>query len=350
MRFKWPVNSLSYDSSTQRPVVNFTPGTGSSSVEFDAVIVATSTRVMDTIGLTRPAPGGDLLPQSVKVAMRNLHMTNSSKLFIRTPTKFWLNDPTMPKCILTDELPRATYVLDYATTNNGVVCVSYKWEDDSTLLQALDKQARFQKFKAIISTINPAFGAALTPVTPDDIFSVDWQSEQGYQGAFKLNYPGQEPELRAAYSHFLTVLTPNIDTGVYIAGDGVSYSGGWTEGALQTALNAATAVARRFKGALPSYNALMQNPNLYDYGSRPGSLPRANCRMIRMKAISRGVPICRPNRWPIGNWSSPIGKASRRADRGRTIRRRWIRLRRAWTSSCWPSERREPTARSTRHF
>ena len=55
---------------------------------------------------------------------------------------------------------------------------------------------------------------------------------------------------------------------LYLAGDGVSYSGGWTEGALQTAINCATAVAYRLKGKLPSYNALVgQNPQLYDYGS-----------------------------------------------------------------------------------
>lgn len=48
-------------------------------------------------------------------------------------------------------------------------------------------------------------------------------------------------------------MNPATDKGIYLAGDGVSYSGGWTEGALQTAINCATAVACRLKGKLPSY-------------------------------------------------------------------------------------------------
>ena len=101
-----------------------------------------------------------------------------------------------------------------------------------------------------------------------EVFNIVWQSEPYYYDAFKLNFPGQEPALQAAYYQFFDVMNPATDKGIYLAGDGVSCSGGWTEGALQTAINCATAVAYRLKGKLPSYNALVgQNPQLYDYGS-----------------------------------------------------------------------------------
>ena len=83
-----------------------------------------------------------------------------------------------------------------------------------------------------------------------------------YYGAFKLNYPGQEPILQAAYYPFLTVNKASADRGVYIAGDSVSWSGGWTEGALQTGLNAACAAAQRIGATVCSSSPLTQNPNL----------------------------------------------------------------------------------------
>lgn len=72
-------------------------------------------------------------------------------------------------------------------------------------------------------------------------------------------------------------MNPATDKGIYLAGDGVSYSGGWTEGALQTAINCATAVAYRLKGKLPSHNALVgQNPTCMTMALR--SLGLSRCR------------------------------------------------------------------------
>ena len=271
VRLNTPVTGIDYNPSSGNPILMFS---ATSAVEFDAVIVATSTRVMQNIGLTlQSSTGVNLIAPAARVALRNLHMTNSSKLFIRTTNKFWVNQgPTFPLNIQTDELPRGIYTLDYDSTSNGVVLISYTWEDDSTRLEALDPMTRFNLLKSIINRISPDFGQYLIPLN-NEILCVDWQDEPGYLGAFKLNYPGQEPELQAAYYQFKSCLDESIDTGIYIAGDGVSYSGGWTEGAIQTGLNAATAVAWRFGGRLPSYNALQQDATLYDYGSPPGSLP-----------------------------------------------------------------------------
>jgi tryptophan 2-monooxygenase len=173
----------------------------------------------------------------------------------------------VPQTIQTDALPRGIYALDYPNTNNGVVAVSYTWEDDSVKLQAMDVTQRFASLVTAITKIDATWGLSLLPMSAE-VFNIDWQSEPYFYGAFKLNLPGQEPGLQAAYYQFMDVLTPATDKGVYLAGDGVSYSGGWTEGALQTAINSATAVTHRLGGTLPSYNALAnQNASLYDYGS-----------------------------------------------------------------------------------
>ena len=66
---------------------------------------------------------------------------------------------------------------------------------------------------------------------------IDWQDTPHYYGAFKLNYPGQDVLNQRLYYQFL-----DDDTNIYLAGDSISFSGGWIEGALQTGMNAAAAV------------------------------------------------------------------------------------------------------------
>ncbi len=266
-----PIMSIEYNAITKRPGV---VREGVLVEEYDAVIVATTTRAMEFMGLTMPSPVTDtpnLVSEPVKEGLRNLHMTCSSKMFIRTATKFWLDVngnplPGVPQTIQTDALPRGIYALDYPNTSNGVVAVSYTWEDDSVKLQAMDVAKRFTTLVTAITKIDATWGKSLLPMNAE-VFNIDWQSEPYFYGAFKLNLPGQEPGLQAAYYQFLSALTPATDKGVYLAGDGVSYSGGWTEGALQTAINCATAVTSRLGGTLPSYNALAdQSASLYDYG------------------------------------------------------------------------------------
>ena len=100
---------------------------------FDAVIVSTTTRAMQDMGLTE----GSLLSTGVKTAIRNLHMCNASKLFLRTKDKFWIkNSATVPQNIQTDALPRGIYCVDYPEADGsidpekpGCLLLSYCWGD-----------------------------------------------------------------------------------------------------------------------------------------------------------------------------------------------------------------------------
>lgn len=239
--------------------------------EFPAVIVAISTRSMQiTTGLTGyNDKGSELFSLSVKDAIKKLHLINSSKMFIRTGTKFWLDqdgkqNPKVPQNIQTDELVRGVYALDYPQIENGVILISYTWEDDSAKLPGLDAKERFRIFKEVLAGISPDFASRLEPVN-EEIINIDWQAEKFYYGAFKLPYPGQESYTHAAYYQFLSVLSQGTDKGVYLAGDSISWSGGWVEGALHTGLNAACAVARRLGAELSTGSPLEQNPHLYRY-------------------------------------------------------------------------------------
>ncbi|HLP89553.1 MAG TPA: NAD(P)/FAD-dependent oxidoreductase [Nostocaceae cyanobacterium] len=237
---------------------------------YSSVIVATSTRAMEIMGLTLPTPSitekVEILNEQIKRSIRNIHLIDSSKLFVRTKTKFWKNNPHIPQNIQTDELPRSIYALDYPHTEHGIVLVSYILGDRTNNLLALDKMERLELFKQSIAQVSPEFAENLVPMNGEsDVLSIDWEKEKYHYGAFKLQYPGQEPYIHSLYYQFLGVNDKNSDTGVYLAGDSVSWSGGWTEGAFHTGLNAACAAARHIGSSLRNDSPLTQNPNLYQY-------------------------------------------------------------------------------------
>lgn len=171
----------------------------------------------------------------------------------------------LPQTILSDDLPRAVYLLDYPQTENGVVCMSYTWGDDSTKVIGLSAQEYFEQCKRAIARLCPEMVGYLQPLN-NEVLAIHWEQESHYHGAFKLQLLGQDADLHAAYYQYLSALDPVHDVGVYLAGDSVSWSGGWVEGALHTGLNAAAAAARRLGAALPPNSPLEQNPKRYSYG------------------------------------------------------------------------------------
>ena len=264
-----PVKRIGLDEQGRPVLTYFNPVTGTDQQDtFQAAIVATTTRSMQMIGLTLPtaAPAPkQVVDQDVKDSMRVLHLMNSSKMFIRIATKFWKGSKTIPTDILTDALPRAVYCLDYPYTDNGVVLISYTWGDDSTKMLAIPPQERFKLLRRVIRDISPEFAEHLEPLG-GEILNIDWETTPYYFGAFKLNYPGQDPALQDAYYQFLTANDESADTGLYLAGDSVSWFGGWSEGALHTGLNASAAVCQHVGGAFAVDSPLTQKADRYDYG------------------------------------------------------------------------------------
>ncbi|MFT5683208.1 MAG: tryptophan 2-monooxygenase [Myxococcota bacterium] len=273
-RLATAVKGISLDDAG-RPVVHTVDAiTGADVSEaFPTAIVATSTRSMEFFGLTLPAAGetaaNPILEPDERAALRDLHLMNSSKLFIRTKTKFWktktlADGSAMPQNIQTDELPRGVYCLDYPDTDNGVVLISYTWGDDSTKLLGVPTMERFHLFRQVIHEICPEFAAELDPVN-GEVLNVDWEQEPYQYGAFKLNQPGQEPACQSVYFQFLAA---KKGSRVFLAGDSVSWFGGWTEGALETGLNAAASVVHALGGQLPADSPLSQQAGRYDYSGK----------------------------------------------------------------------------------
>jgi tryptophan 2-monooxygenase len=235
-----------------------------SSQNFDAVVVATTTRAMEVDMGIGSSPDW-LLPAATGTALRELHLMNSSKLFVLTASKFW-QGTDLPQNIQTDGLCRGLYCLDYPGSDYGVVLISYTWGDDSTKCIAL--QNAQQRLDTLLDSLAPGvpdFVKVLrTQIIPENTTMIDWQMAEQYYGAFKLNYPGQDVQNANLYYQFLQ----RESVGIYLAGDSVGWCGGWIEGALQTGMNAASAVANRLAGAggLFPGNPMTQSSDQYQYG------------------------------------------------------------------------------------
>jgi tryptophan 2-monooxygenase len=241
----------------------------------DRVIVTASTRAMQ-IDIALTAPTSALSAQQCS-AVNDVHLTSSSKVFVMTQRKFWL-DENLPANIQTDTLVRGVYCLDYAPQNPdspGVVLLSYAWEDDAIKQLALgDNQQRVQRLVADLAQTNAAFAQHVVPIDNDYrtyVKIVDWDMKQGYYGAFKLNFAGGDAQSQQLFFQFQDSRQPETDPFIYLAGDSCSFTGGWVEGALQTGINAVCAVIRSLGGSVVPNNPLDDMSSPYDYGGKSTS-------------------------------------------------------------------------------
>jgi tryptophan 2-monooxygenase len=250
------------DKAGDQTVLRFASG---ETVHADAVIVAMSSRAAEMIGLTLPMSNGDhVFPEPVRQSLRTLHMTAASKLFIKTSTKFWKGRSDLPEMIMTDDLPKSLYCLDYPGTDKGVILMSYTWEDDAATVSSLAPDVFFDKCLAVFERANPAFAKELVP-EDGDFLKIDWVNEPLYHGGFQLPQPGQEPLVKSAYYQYQTALSRDTDTGIYLSGDSFSWQGGWMEGAMRTGVNAACAALLRVGGTVRENSPMDVNPDQFRY-------------------------------------------------------------------------------------
>jgi tryptophan 2-monooxygenase len=267
---------MGVESKDGKPSLVLKGADGKSSTEaFDAVIYTGSPRSAEHAKMTlRGADSDRLLADPVETAIKQSHLVNSSKLFIEVDKQFWKDHPDIPQTIQTDQSLHGAYCLGYPGSDKGVVLLSYTWEDKSAKLQALSPEDRLALFKSQIEQISPEFAAHLTPVN-GKIHCIDWQSEKHQHGAFKLDQAGQSGQTNAVNAQFQSVLPGNEqpNSGVFVAGDGVSHHGGWVTGALTTGINAACSTLAHLGGELAPNSPLAQDTRMYEHDARSGSTP-----------------------------------------------------------------------------
>ena len=77
---------------------------------------------------------------------------------------------------------------------------------------------------------------------------MSWENDRHFLGAFKGALPGHYRYNQRMYGHFMHRGSPPERRGIFLAGDDVSWTPGWAEGAVQTALNATWGVMAHLGG------------------------------------------------------------------------------------------------------
>ncbi|AXG76847.1 flavin monoamine oxidase family protein [Streptomyces paludis] len=207
--------------------------------------------------LSRITCDDTLFPIDHWTAMERTHYMESTKLFVPVDRPFWRDtDPETGRDVmsmtLTDRMTRGTYLLDDGPDRPAVICLSYTWCDDSLKWLPLSAEERMEVMLASLREIYPKVDIRSHviggPVT------VSWENEPWFMGAFKANLPGHYRYQRRLFTHFMQDRLPVGKRGIFLAGDDISWTAGWAEGAVQTALNAVWGVMRHFGGATDATN------------------------------------------------------------------------------------------------
>ncbi|WP_072803329.1 flavin monoamine oxidase family protein [Rhodococcoides yunnanense] len=199
----------------------------------------------------------DLFPIDHWTAIERTHYMGSTKVFVLVDRPFWKDkDPVTGRDVvsmtLTDRMSRGTYLLDQGDDRPGLICLSYTWSDDSLKLLALTPAERMNIVLRSLEGIYP--GVDFRSHVIGHPVTLSWEAERDFMGAFKANLPGHYRYQERLFGHFVQKDLAARHRGIFLAGDDISWTAGWAEGAVQTALNAVWGVVHHLGGASASEN------------------------------------------------------------------------------------------------
>ena len=198
-----------------------------------------------------------LFSHAMWMAMERTHYMQASKTFVLVDRPFWKDvDPITGRdamsMTLSDRLTRATYLLEQGDGRPGVICLSYTWNDDALKWLSLPVDERVRLMLHSLAQIYP--GLDIKRHIIGHPITVSWEADPNFMGAFKANLPGHYRYQRRLFSHFMQDELPDAQRGIFLAGDDVSWTAGWAEGAVTTALNAVWGVVRHLGGRSATAN------------------------------------------------------------------------------------------------
>jgi len=201
---------------------------------------------------TAIATGEELFSQKLWMALDRTRYMQSSKTFVMVDRPFWRErDPRTNhykmSTTLSDRLTRGTYLFDNGPDQPGVICLSYSWMSDAMKVLPLSADQRVNLMLGALKKIYPETDIAKHIV--GDPITVSWENDPGFLGAFKGALPGHYRYNRRMYCHFMQAELPPAEKGMFLAGDDISWTPAWAEGAVQTALNAVWGIMHHFGGA-----------------------------------------------------------------------------------------------------
>ncbi|MFT3690365.1 flavin monoamine oxidase family protein [Paenirhodobacter sp.] len=214
---------------------------------YDAVLVTCQSHLLTTSIDTDEA----LFDQKLWMALDRTRYMQAAKTFVMVDRPFWKDTgpdgrPLM-SMTLTDRITRGTYFFDNGPDRPGVICLSYSWMTDALKVLPHDAEKRVELALAALGHIYP--GVDVAGHIRGNPICVSWETDENFLGAFKGALPGHYRYNHRMYGHFMQGALPPEQRGIFLAGDGISWTPAWVEGAVQTALNAVWGIMAHFGGA-----------------------------------------------------------------------------------------------------
>ena len=189
----------------------------------DAVIMTVTLNILRQIDI----PSFDI---NQRKALAGVTYDASTKIMLQCKTRFWQNDVGQGGFSKTDMLIGQLHYPDYDDSDipddaRGILLV-YTWGRDALTFGAQTKESALSSAIKEISKIHPEI------VTEFEVGNIQaWFSDPSSQGAYAQLKPFE-------YMNSMKTLT-NPSNGIYLAGEALSWSNGWIQGAFFSGLRAA---------------------------------------------------------------------------------------------------------------
>ncbi len=206
---------------------------------------------------TQIAVEESLFSQKLWMALDRTRYMQSSKTFVMVDRPFWKDVDTATgrdtmSMTLTDRLTRGTYLFDNGPDKPAVMCLSYAWMSDALKMLPHPPAKRVQLALDALRKIYPTVDIAGHIV--GDPITISWEADPYFLGAFKGALPGHYRYNQRMYGHFMQDSLPAAERGIFLAGDDISFTPAWVEGAVQTSLNAVWGIMHQLGGKCPAEN------------------------------------------------------------------------------------------------
>ncbi|PTQ66818.1 flavin monoamine oxidase family protein [Celeribacter persicus] len=215
---------------------------------YDAVLVTCQSHLLTTA----MDVDENLFAQPLWMALDRTRYMQAAKTFVMVDRPFWTDtDPQTGRPVmsmtLTDRITRGTYFFDNGPDQPAAICLSYSWMTDALKLLPLSDEKRvdlaLKSLKKIYPNVDVARHIRGVPKC------ISWEADENFLGAFKGALPGHYRYNHRVYSHFMQQDMPPEQRGIFLAGDSVSWTPAWVEGAVQTGLNAVWGIVAHLGGA-----------------------------------------------------------------------------------------------------
>lgn len=216
--------------------------------QYKAVLVTCQSHLLSTVIETDET----LFSHRMWMALDRTRYMQSAKTFVMVDRPFWKDkDPATGRDVmsmtLTDRQTRGTYLFDNGPDQPSVICLSYSWMTDALKVLPLGVEERVELALGALGKIYPDLDIRSHII--GDPITVSWEADRNFLGAFKGALPGHYRYNHAMYGHFDQANLPEAQRGIFMAGDGISWTPAWVEGAVQTSLNAVSGIVRHLGGA-----------------------------------------------------------------------------------------------------